>query len=311
MTSVIDYSQTAGSNTSVGGVNIVNGSMTPGTVDNAFRAVLSDIAKMYADAVTGVTTTGAANAYLLATNNVHTAYANTTAGRLRANFSNTAAATINVDGLGVKNIQKYDTTGLVALGANDIRSGGIYDWGYDVTAGVVVLLDPVQALISTFAKTFLDDANATAVLATLGIVLGTAATNVPQLTAAGKLPAVPGDLLTSSPAPGYDSGDQDITSGSTLTLTHGLGSKPSRVEYILVCRTAQSNYSVGNEIDAPLTSTDAGETKINTPKRNVTSNTQIVFQFDDSASCFSAANGTGVLLDLINASFKLIVRAWK
>lgn len=51
--------------------------------------------------------------------------------KFRASNSNTGATTIDVNSLGVKNIQKWSSGSLVALSAGDIVSGGIYEIAYD------------------------------------------------------------------------------------------------------------------------------------------------------------------------------------
>ena len=74
--------------------------------------------------------TGAADAYAIS---VSSAIASYTAGdifRFKATYANTGASTLNVNGLGAKNIL---TQGLSALGAGAILAGGIYIVVYDGT----------------------------------------------------------------------------------------------------------------------------------------------------------------------------------
>lgn len=83
------------------------------------------------DAIAGaITTTGSANAYVLTTGLALTAYVAGQSFDIKASFGNTAAATINVDTLGVKSITKNGTT---ALASGDIVSGAIYRISYDGT----------------------------------------------------------------------------------------------------------------------------------------------------------------------------------
>lgn len=77
-----------------------------------------------------VVTTGSANAYVAATPAL-AAYAAGNFLRIKANFTNTGAATINVNSLGAKSIKKDD--GATALSANDIISGQIVELVYDGT----------------------------------------------------------------------------------------------------------------------------------------------------------------------------------
>lgn len=44
---------------------------------------------------------------------------------------------------------------------------------------------------------------------------------------------------------GYVSANQSYTNGGTITLTHGLGARPLRVTWEIVCLTADAGYSVG------------------------------------------------------------------
>ncbi len=77
-----------------------------------------------------VVATGSLNAYAVATPAL-AAYAAGNIVRFKANFSTTAAATLNVNALGAVAIKKND--GATALGANDIVSGQIVEVEYDGT----------------------------------------------------------------------------------------------------------------------------------------------------------------------------------
>jgi len=83
------------------------------------------------DAITGViTTTGSSNAYVLTTGLSLTAYVSGQAFKIKTNFANTGAATINVDTLGAKSIVKNGST---ALASGDLASGQVYEIAYDGT----------------------------------------------------------------------------------------------------------------------------------------------------------------------------------
>ena len=76
-------------------------------------------------------TTGSSNAYVVAATPTITSYGSGGYGLLiKASFTNTGPATINVDAVGAKAIQKPDGS---ALGSGDITSGGIYHLTYDGT----------------------------------------------------------------------------------------------------------------------------------------------------------------------------------
>lgn len=85
-----------------------------------------------------VLTTGSANAYVATLSPVPTSYANGMPIRLKANFTNTGAATVNVNSLGAKTIKK---NGTVDLAAGDIQSGQLFEVAYDGT--YLQLLSPV------------------------------------------------------------------------------------------------------------------------------------------------------------------------
>lgn len=77
-----------------------------------------------------VVTTGSANAYVAATPAL-AAYAAGNVVVFKANFANTAAATLNLNSLGAKTIKKVD--GATDLAANDIANGQIVVVRYDGT----------------------------------------------------------------------------------------------------------------------------------------------------------------------------------
>lgn len=103
----------------------------------------------------------------------------------------------------------------------------------------------------------------------------------------------------------YDSGEQTITSGGFLTLTHGLGGRPSLVHATLRCKTAEHGYAVDEEIDAQVfENADRGVVL----ERKATT---IVVLFGTAANVFTAKDTTTRAgLFLTNASWRLIVRAY-
>lgn len=103
-------------------------------------------------------TTGSANAYILAVDaQIVTAYVEKTVFKIKANFTNTAGATINVNSLGVKTIKKFTSTGgQVAIDAGDIQSGGVYYLVYDGTD--MILINPSKFTTNKFGGTGADGA---------------------------------------------------------------------------------------------------------------------------------------------------------
>lgn len=74
---------------------------------------------------------GTSNALTLALSPAPLSYSQPLKAKFRASNTNTGATTIDINSLGVKNIQKMSGGSLSALTAGDIVSGGIYEIVYD------------------------------------------------------------------------------------------------------------------------------------------------------------------------------------
>ncbi|MBI3441727.1 MAG: hypothetical protein HY052_08030 [Proteobacteria bacterium] len=143
------------------------------------------------------TDTGSANAYAVAPVPSITAYATGQLVTLKPANASTGACTLAVSGLAAKNIKLLDGTD-PASGA--LATTGIYVLVYDGTNFILLNsgIVPVSgggtgASTASAARTNLGLGS----VATL--TAGTAANNAVQLTAAAKLPAVDGSLLTNLP----------------------------------------------------------------------------------------------------------------
>jgi hypothetical protein len=101
-------------------------------IENAVDT-LNDEALRVEKVTQAITTTGSSNAYVVTNTNVYTSYVSGMIINIKANFSNTGSATINVDGLGAKTIKKQTVDGKVVVGINDIISGATYILIYDGT----------------------------------------------------------------------------------------------------------------------------------------------------------------------------------
>jgi hypothetical protein len=134
---VYAWSTTAASNSSADAtINYAEGQL-PGTLNDSARAMMARWAA-WLDQVGGtVTYGGSSNAYTAASPVGHTlsAYAAGNIYALKANHTNSGAATINIDSLGAKSIVTPDGGALVS---GDIVSGGIYLLIYDGTNFQVV-----------------------------------------------------------------------------------------------------------------------------------------------------------------------------
>ncbi len=154
MTSIFDWSTTAGSNLTVGGVSIAEG-MSPAGVNNAMRAMMMELRKWELDTGGAIATTGSANAYLLATNSAHASYVDGEKWTFIASFNNSGACTINRDSRGSKKLRKVGREDSIdiALVQEDIRQNGVYTISYDASAdtgtGAFILLNPALGTAST------------------------------------------------------------------------------------------------------------------------------------------------------------------
>src|SRR5207253_2268309 len=120
----------------------------PSTLNNSNRALMAAVARFYNDTNGSLTSGGSANAYTLTINETWTAYANKQIISFKANFSNTGAATINVNNadataLGAKAIRAQ---GDIPLSPYQLVSGGRYILQYDTSAdsaaGAWILINP-------------------------------------------------------------------------------------------------------------------------------------------------------------------------
>lgn len=150
-----------------------------------------------------ITTTGSANAYVLTTGLSLAAYVAGQSFDIKANFTNSGAATINVDTLGAKSITKNGTT---ALASGDITSGNIYRISYDGT----------QFQIIGFIGQPLDG-DLTAIAA-LGYTSGT---EIPRKTAANTWEIVNDSLYAHLAGAETISGAKTFSSLVTVNLNSG------------------------------------------------------------------------------------------
>ncbi len=146
--SIWDLSKTADSNITFEGLALGLTTTQPSVVDNTLRAIAAVLAEFRDDLGGQLTSGGSANVQTLTTNGGLAALADGVMIGFVAGFTNTAAATMTVDGLAVKALRKVtaNSGNDAALDANDIRLNGHYLVRYDVSAnaaaGAWVLLNP-------------------------------------------------------------------------------------------------------------------------------------------------------------------------
>lgn len=110
----------------------------------------------------------------------------------------------------------------------------------------------------------------------------------------------------------YESPEQTITAAGLLTLAHGLGTKRLLIQWHLVCKIAEANYAVGNEVPINISmvgfnngqdmSATVDATNISVRYGNAAGSGGTVFQLPNKT--------TGARVSLTNANWRLVVRAW-
>lgn len=142
LNTIADLSTTSASNTDVLGQSTA-GSAAANTIDTIVQNTLALMARAYAD-VGGIGTVGgSANAITLTSASTYQALEAGLLVAIKAGSENTAATTLNVDGLGVKAVR---LNGDVALAGGEIVANGVYLFRYDTafnsSAGAWVLMNP-------------------------------------------------------------------------------------------------------------------------------------------------------------------------
>lgn len=105
----------------------------------------------------------------------------------------------------------------------------------------------------------------------------------------------------------YDSGDQTITASGTLTLAHGLGTRPRRVWTQIRCTSAEGGYSSGDYVTVGTAETDSATHR----GVNIAPDaTNLTVLYGASASTFGVPNkSTRANFPITNGSWRLRVFA--
>lgn len=146
MSSIYDWSKTAGDNdTSDSAINWQENQI-PSTVNNSARQMMGREAEFRDDISGALVSTNTSNAYSVTANSAFTTLADGRVVSFRANASNSGAATLNVNSIGSKAIRYNSASGDAALAANMIRSGCVYVVRYSTVAdggtGAWILQNP-------------------------------------------------------------------------------------------------------------------------------------------------------------------------
>ncbi len=103
----------------------------------------------------------------------------------------------------------------------------------------------------------------------------------------------------------FESAQQTITAAGVLTLAHGLGVRPTHVNYALVCTTAANNYSVNDVIE--MFNFEGGSAGVGNSIVPDATNLNI----RQGAGTFTMMDKTsGLTGGATAANYKLIFRAW-
>lgn len=128
------WSKTAATNaTADATINWAEG-QAPSSVNDSARAMMAAAAKYRDDTGGALTTAGGTTAYTLTTNQVLTALADGERLHVVMNATNTAASTLNVDGLGAKAIKKVTRAGEEDVQAGDLAISAHHFFQYDASA---------------------------------------------------------------------------------------------------------------------------------------------------------------------------------
>jgi len=107
----------------------------------------------------------------------------------------------------------------------------------------------------------------------------------------------------------YESPEQTITVGGTLTLAHGLGVAPKLFQALIICKTVDIGYAVG---DVLFMSNDISSSVADSYGSAFTYNgtTNIDVKFGSGGGYHVPNKGTGGGANITVANWRLIVRAW-
>lgn len=242
------------------------------------------------------------------------------------------------------NFLSFDSNGdlIITSGVSGVPTSAA--WA-NVIEQVTITLGLTEMGFSDFAQTLIDDADADAHWATimatinkvtarasLGVAIGTDVqaynANIPIVamsqaeaeagtstalrttTAERQAQAIaaltPVYIFTKS----FTSAEQTITSGGGLTLAHGLGASASLIQARIICKVSDANYAIGDEVII----NPAGNDPDSAAARGLgmwPDATNINVRYGSNAGALRIMDKTGGnAVTIINASWRLIVRAW-
>jgi hypothetical protein len=106
----------------------------------------------------------------------------------------------------------------------------------------------------------------------------------------------------------YISSEQPIVSAGNIVLTHGSGKRPQLIQGFLICKTAELNYSVGDEVEifSPI-----GNSTLNRGLSITASDTILNIRMGSATNVFNILNkSTGSVTSATNANWVLVIKAY-
>ena len=190
------------------------------------------------------------------------------------------------------------------IGALDVRTRGAVSGVASLNASKKVVEEPASKGL----------ASGVASLNASSLVIENPANSTVTPTA-GKIPIADGSgkldgWVTVALTKGFESAEQTITAAGALTLAHGLGVEPKLFQVMLVCKTAESGYSINDKVSVASGASYAGGANARGVSI-VPDTTNLNVRFGAETGVFQIANkSSGVLVGITNANWKAVFRAW-
>lgn len=216
--SVYDFSTTPASNTTIDSISQAENVMRPPAVNNAFRALDAIIAR-FVDDLGGVNTVGGTgDAITVTLASGITAYATGQIFRFKASAANTTNVTLNVNSIGAKAVRKISGGTDVALIANDLLPGVMYEVIYDTAAnsaaGAWIVVNPLTAQVYSWTPVL--------TFATPGNLSVSYSSQIARAVKSGSTMTLFFSIITSAFTHTTASGNLQITGSAIAPLDTGL-----------------------------------------------------------------------------------------